>query len=121
MAEHFATIDDYIASCPPPVQTRLRKIRKTIMSAAPGSKQGIKYNMPTIMLDDLPLVHFAAWKHHIALYPIPESDASFAKAVAPYRGDKDAAKFPHGDDLPLELIERITKILLKQRAENSRH
>ena len=118
MAPRFATMDDYIASCPQQVQTRLKKISKTIMKLAPGSEEGIKYNMPTIMLDGLPLVHFAAWKHHIALYPIPEADASFAKAVAPYRGDKDAAKFPHHEDVPYDLIERITKILVAQRSSH---
>ena len=109
------TIHDYLAAQPEPVRERLAEIRRRILAAVPGSGEAIKYKMPTITLDGQSLVHFAAWKQHIAFYPVPVGDADFERDIAPYRGAKDAGHFTHKDPIPYELIDRLVQLLLARR------
>jgi len=109
------TIDSYVAAQPADVRERLVEIRRRIHAVVPGAGETIKYKMPTITLDGGSLVHFAAWKKHIAFYPIRSGDATFERDIAPYRGAKDAAHFPHNEPMPYELIERLVLSLVATR------
>jgi len=41
------------------------KVRETIIKAAPESEEAIKYGIPTFVLSNKNLVHFAGYKTHI--------------------------------------------------------
>ncbi len=110
------TVDAYVAAQPAEVRARLAEIRRRIHAAVPGAGEAIRYRMPTIMLDGGPLVHFAAWKRHIAFYPVPDGDEAFARDIAPYRGAKDAAQFRHAEPIPYELVDRLVGHLVAARA-----
>lgn len=86
-------IDDYIAGFPPEKRTILEKIRTTIRNAAPEAKEVISYRMPTFTKNGV-LVHFAAFKNHIGLYPPVSGDAELEEALAPYAGEKGNLRFP---------------------------
>ena len=60
------------------------------------------------------LVYFAAWKKHIGLYPPISGDKALEKAVARYAGPKGNLQFPLDEPMPLDLIERIVKLRVKQ-------
>lgn len=115
-AARFETIDEYIASFPEEVQVILRKVRKTIRSNVPGGEEKVRYNMPAVMLGGRYAVHFAAWKHHLGLYPIPKTDEALEQELAPYRAAKDAINFPYNKPIPYELIGRVTAYIVKLRA-----
>lgn len=115
MPATFATIDDYIASYPEEVQTILQGVRRAIRAAVPEPGETISYQMPTITMDGSALVYFAAWKHHIGMYPIPGADGQLERDLAPYRGAKDAVKFAYRNPIPYELIERVTELLVARR------
>ena len=110
-----ATIDDYISSQPPEVQELLNEIRRAIHDAVPGAGERISYQMPTITLDGSSLVHFAAWKHHIGLYPLPEADDQLVAELAPYSTGQGTARFPLDQPVPYELIARVAQQLAQQR------
>ncbi|XGU20181.1 iron chaperone [Rhodococcus sp. 3Y1] len=76
MAE-FVTIDEYIASFPTDVQPALESIRETIHNTVPGLDETISYQMPTMTVNGKNLIHFAGWKNHISMYPLPAGDAEF--------------------------------------------
>jgi uncharacterized protein YdhG (YjbR/CyaY superfamily) len=65
------TIDAYISSCPADAQLLLEQVRRTIRNAVPAAGETISYGMPTITFNGRDLVSFAAWMHHIGLYPLP--------------------------------------------------
>ena len=118
MAPQFATIDDYIASYPDDVQSILEEVRRTIRSAVPAPGETISYAMPTITLDGKPLVYFAAWKHHIGIYPpIPEIDPELDQELAPYRAAKGTLKFPLREPIPYDLIGRVVALLVSERVK----
>jgi len=115
MAATFATIDEYISSFPDDVQIILREVRQAILNAAPAADEAISYQIPTITLSGRNLVHFAAWKHHIGLYPIPTADEAFEQKIAPYRAARGTARFPLQKPIPYDLIERVEGLLVEQR------
>ena len=115
VADKFTTVDDYISSFPDDVQVILQKVRRTIKKVVPAADEKISYQIPTITLDGSYLVYFAAWKHHIAVYPLPTADEAFERELAPYKTGKGTAKFPLQGPIPYDLIERLVALLVEQR------
>ncbi|MCB0033608.1 MAG: DUF1801 domain-containing protein [Anaerolineales bacterium] len=103
----FQTIDDYIATHDPEVQAILQQIRATIHAAAPEAEEAISYQMPTFKLQGN-LIHFAAYKSHIGLYPTPSGIEGFEEELAPYKRAKGSIRFPLDQPIPYELISQIT-------------
>lgn len=118
MANRFATIDDYISSFPEDVQVILEEVRRTIRNVVPTAGETISYQIPTITINGKYLVYFAAWKHHISLYPIPAADEAFEQELAPYRAAKGTVRFPFRKPIPYDLIERMVALLVKQRLDS---
>lgn len=100
-------VDAYVAQFPPEVETRLRQLRAVIVDRLPEAQQKIRYGMPAVMLDGRYGLHFAGWKKHIAIYPVPPLGEPLESEAARYRTGKDAMRFPHTQELPYELVERI--------------
>lgn len=109
------TVDAYIEACPEEVREILRRVRGAIHSVVPGAGERISYQMPTITLDGRSLVHFAAWKHHIGLYPLPAVDGDLQRELAPYDTGKGTARFPLDQPVPYELIRKIAERLVERR------
>ena len=103
------TIDEYIDRCAPQAQPILRRVRATIAKAAPEATETISYGMPAFKLRRI-LVYFAAFKHHIGLYPPVKGDASLEKAVAPYAGEKGNLRFPIEQKIPYAWIAQDREV-----------
>lgn len=112
-----ADIDDYIAGFPPEVQKVLKRIRTTIQKAVPAAEEAISYQIPTFRLHGKNLIHFAAFKEHVGLYPAPREDAEFKEELARYGGGKGTVQFPFDEPLPLDLIRRIARFRARQLAQ----
>lgn len=106
-------IDDYIADFPPDVQKILQKIRAAIHKAAPEAVETISYQIPTFDLNGH-LIHFAAYKNHIGLYPAPSGIVKFKKELAPYESAKGSVRLPLDQPIPYDLITKIVKFRLKE-------
>ena len=113
------SIDEYISAFPPEVQVILQQVRKVVRGAAPGAQETISYQIPAFKLNGV-LVYFAAFKKHIGFYPPVRGDARLEKAVAPYAGEKGNLRFPLDQPIPFALIERITKLRVKQNVAKAR-
>ena len=111
-------IDEYIANFPDDVQKVLEKIRRTIRKAAPDAREAIKYQMPTFILNGN-LIHFAAFKKHIGLYPSPRGVEEFKDELAPFEGAKSTLRFPLDKPIPFDLISRIVKFRVQKTLERS--
>ncbi len=112
MAEKFGTIDEYIASFPPEVQTILEQVRNSIRKAAPGTEETISYQIPTFKLNGKYVVYFGAWTHHIGLYPIPDVDEGLEAEMSKYKAGKGTLRFPLEESIPYELIEKVVAALV---------
>jgi uncharacterized protein YdhG (YjbR/CyaY superfamily) len=112
VAGKYATVDEYLGSFSPEVRDVLEEVRRTIKKVAPEAGEKISYDIPTATIDGKPLVYFAAWKHHLAVYPVPGGDAAFEKELAPYRAAKGTLRFPYAKPIPYELIGKVVEHLL---------
>jgi uncharacterized protein YdhG (YjbR/CyaY superfamily) len=115
VADKFANVDDYIGSFPEDVQVILEEVRRRIRNVAPSADELITYEIPALAIDGRSLVHFAAWKHHISLYPVPAADGAFGRELERYRAGKGTLSFPLQEPIPYDLIERVVALLLTQR------
>ena len=111
-------IDEYIASFSPEVQSILEKIRSTIREAAPEAEEKISYQMPTFALMGN-LIHFAAFKKHIGLYPPVEGDEKLKAETSRYKNERGNLRFPLDEPMPYGLIGRIVKFRVKEQLERA--
>lgn len=107
--QNFDSIDSYISTFPKDIQVTLEKIRQIIHKASPTAVEAIRYGMPTFRLNNKNLIHFAAYKNHIGLYPTPGPILKFAKELKGFKTSKGAIQFPLNKPVSYNLIERIVE------------
>ena len=102
------TIDDYISMQSEELWPLLNQIRNTIREALPYAEERISWSMPTYW-NKQNIIHFAAFKKHIGLYPGDKAVDHFSEKLTEYKTSKGAVQFPYSKPLPLELITEIAK------------
>ena len=103
-------IDEYINNQDPEHRSNLYAVRDTIREQLPSAEEKISWSMPTWWKGHN-IIHFAAAKRHIGIYPGPEAVENFAGELTK-RGlkfCKRVIQIPYGDNLPLELIAEISR------------
>jgi uncharacterized protein YdhG (YjbR/CyaY superfamily) len=115
----YNSIDEYIATFPEDVQSKLKKIREVIRAAAPDAQERISYQMPTFAMEGN-LVHFAAHSNHIGFYPTPSGIEKFKKELSVYQGAKGSVQFPLDRPIPYDLIGEIVKYRVKENLEKAK-
>jgi uncharacterized protein YdhG (YjbR/CyaY superfamily) len=102
------SVDSYIAACPANVRPVLQKIRAIVRTEAPDAEERISYRMPAFFLNGA-VIYYAAFAHHIGIFPPMKSDASLKKDLAPYLGPKGNLRFPLAEKIPYALIRRVVQ------------
>jgi uncharacterized protein YdhG (YjbR/CyaY superfamily) len=115
MAAAPETVDDYVASFPPEVRDVLERVRGAIHAGVPAGEERVRYGMGAVMLGGRYAIHFAGWKHHVGLYPVPAFDGPLETEVAPYRSKKDTVNFRYADPVPYDLITRMSREIVRMR------
>lgn len=110
-----ATVAEYIARQEKKTQAILKKLRATVLKAAPDAEERISYQMPAYFLKGV-LVYFAAWEKHIGLYPGTEAIEEFAGDIAAYVHAKGSVQFPLDRPIPYGLVTRIVKFRVTQKS-----
>ena len=90
-------IDEYIRKQDETIQPRLNGIRDTIHAAIPDAVEKISYQMPTFW-KGRNIIHFAAAKRHIGIYPGAEAVKHFAATLDKkgIKHSKGAIQLPYG-------------------------
>jgi uncharacterized protein YdhG (YjbR/CyaY superfamily) len=109
MAEQFDNVDDYVAAQPQPVREILDALRARVRARLPAATESISYGIPTFKVGGKALLYVAAWKHHIAVYPVPDGDGALERDVARYRSGKGTLKFMLAEPFPFELFDRLVQ------------
>jgi len=106
----MTTIEEYIAQAPEEHREVLRRVRETILAAAPDCTEKISWDMPTFWQGEN-LIHFAAFKNHLGLYPGEDGVKAFSERLAAegYKFSKGAIQFPWTRPIPYELIADVTR------------
>lgn len=101
-------VDEYIAAQDEAVQPKLREIRGILRSELPDALEKISWSMPTYW-KGRNLIHFAASKKHLGLYPGDEATAAFAEELKDFDVSKGTIRLPYDRELPEELIRKIAR------------
>ena len=101
-------VDEYIAAQDEAVQPKLREIREILRSELPDALEKISWSMPTYW-KGRNLIHFAAAKKHLGLYPGDEATAAFAEELKDFDVSKGTIRLPYDRELPEELIRKIAR------------
>ena len=108
--QHFClkpkSTDDYILMQPEELRARLETVRDTIREAIPDAEERISWQMPTFWKGQN-IIHFAAAKKHIGLYPGGEATEVFREQLKGYEVSKGTIRLPHNKELPIDLIRDI--------------
>ena len=110
------SVDEYIQQFPANIQSILQEIRSVIRASAPDAQERISYQMPTYTMKKN-LIHFAAFKNHIGLYPTPSGAKEFENELLAYVRGKGSVQFPLDKPMPLDLIRRIVLFRVQSEGE----
>lgn len=109
-------IDEYIANQDEEIQAKLHEIRAIFQEALPEASEKISWSMPTFWKGKN-IIHFAAFKHHIGLYPGGKAVAIFAEELEEFYTSKGTIRLPYNQTLPVELIQKIAVWCYKEYAK----
>jgi len=103
-------VDEYIAAQPEHIRQDLRTVRLMLRMTMQiyGAVEKISWSMPTYW-KGRNLIHFAAQKNHLGIYPGPEAIKHFAPRLTKYKTSKGAIQFPY-KGLIGEHLSLITEI-----------
>ena len=101
-------IDEYIEAQQPMHKETLRLVHHAIRNALPNVTEKISWQMPTYWRGKN-LIHFAAQKNHIGIYPGADAVEYFQLRLANYKTSKGAIQFPYNSFGP-EQLDLITEI-----------
>jgi len=68
----------------------------------------ISWSMPTYWRRHN-IIHFAAFKNHIGLYPGAKAIENFSDRLTEYKTSKGAVQLPYSKPIPFQLIAEIAK------------
>ena len=90
------------------MQPKLRELRQILSAAIPEAEERISWGMPTYW-KGRNIIHFAAGKRHIGVYPGPDAVIEFAARLQGYKTSKGAIQLPNDQELPLDLVAHIAR------------
>lgn len=117
---NFQSIDEYIAACPEQSRSYVQTIRDIVKSMAPQAKEKISYQIACFELNGKNLIHFAGWKMHVSMYPVPTGSEAFNKEISKYADGKGTIKFMLDESLPVNLIQQIVKFRIADNLKNEK-
>ncbi|MFM9873087.1 MAG: iron chaperone [Fimbriimonadaceae bacterium] len=119
------TIDDYFDQFDGPTLDVLERLRALMREEVPEGVEAISYKIPTIRIPGLRrrsgnLVHFAAFKDHVSIYPRSRAvDEVMGDEVGPFASGSGTLLFRLDDDIPYDLIRRVVRVLYEEAVKTS--
>ena len=107
------TVEEYIEAQEETVRPRLREIRDILRKALPEAEECISWSMPTYR-KGRNIIHFAAAKKHIGIYPGGEATTVFAEELAGMDVSKGTIRLAHDQEIPAALIDKIARWCYKE-------
>jgi len=110
----YESVDVYLQDVPEPARKELERIRELVRKNVPEATEEISYMMPTFKYKKKPLLYYAAFKHHLSLFPTSGPTESLKHELSVYQTSKGTIKFSVGNALPTDLIEKIIQCRIRE-------
>lgn len=108
-----AKITAYINAEPVPARKMLKQVRALVRKLVPKASEKLAWKMPTFHLDGN-LLHYAAFKNHMSIFPGTDAILAFKKELMPYQTSRGTIQFPYSERIPVGLISKIVKFCVKR-------
>lgn len=104
-------IDQYLKKSATPTQIKeLGKIRRIAKQLSPEAEDTISYGIPTIKYKGKNLIHFAAFKNHMSLFPGSRPIEMLSKKLTKFKVSKGTIQFTEAEPIPEELIKEVIRL-----------
>lgn len=112
-----AAVEAHLAALPQPQQDTLRVVRAHLRTVLPDAEEGMKYNMPSFIVDGVAVASYEGFKQHCSYFPC---SGGILAATGPLKGGTPAGKgtlqFPVDQPLPLVTVRKLVKARLAELA-----
>lgn len=103
-----AAVTAYLDNLPAHARERVDQVRAAVHGVVPDLAEKIAYGILTFTVDGRTAFHTGGYAGHTGLYPVPE-DPALSERAAPWVAGKGTLKFPHSEELPIDLIEDVAQ------------
>jgi len=107
-------IDEYLATTNNKDTASLQHIRKLVHELASPVEETKGYGIPTFKYKGKNLLHFAAYKDHLSLFPASSAIETYKKELADFSISKGTVQFTADHQLSDSLLK---KIILHRKSE----
>lgn len=108
--KEYKNIDDYLQQLNESDRAELQRVRKLIQQTVPEAEETISYGMPTFKYKGKPLMHFAAFKDHLSIFPTAEPIAELQDQLKEFATGKGTLQYTVQKPIPNELIKQLLEI-----------
>ena len=109
----MSVIDEYLADVTPTQKTALEHIRKTVKQHVPDAEEVISYGMPTFKYRGKPLLHIAAFKDHLSVFPTADPKLLKIDGLATFQTSKGTLQFTEDNPIPDTIIKEIVEVRIE--------
>ena len=106
----MSVIDEYLVNLPEAQRKALEHVRELVKSEVPDATETIGYGIPTLKYKNKNLIHFAAFKDHLSIFPTVAPLDELADELKDYRKSKGTLQFTEDKPMPDELIIKLVCI-----------
>lgn len=114
----MTVIDDYLSNLAPEQRIALERIRAIAKKTLPDLTETIGYGMPVLRYKEKYLLGFAAFKHHMSIFPGASPIASTQSKLRGFKTAKGTIQFtldnPIPDDILVEIMLESAKKITDQ-------
>lgn len=100
-------VDIYLENATPSQRNVLQHIREVIHELIPETEEAIAYAMPTFRYKGKNIVHFAAFKNHMSLFPTPEPIDALKERLKEFKTSKGTIQFSESNPIPDDLLRDL--------------
>ncbi|MFZ9141726.1 MAG: hypothetical protein ACO27C_04290 [Candidatus Limnocylindrus sp.] len=114
----MATVREYLDALPAKEAKSLRRVRDAALAAGPGGRAAISYGVIGIVFPNGARIHCGARRGGLSLYP-GHTGREFAAELADFKIAGTTIHFTPDHELPITLIKRITKAIIRKADERA--
>ena len=107
------SVDDYFITLSPEQRSELERVREIVQATVPDSELVMSYGTPTVRYKGKNLIHFAAFKTHMSIFPGAEAVELLKDQLAGYKVSKGTIQYSLERPLPDKIIVEATNISVK--------
>lgn len=103
----MTVIDDYLKDIKPSQRAELQRIRNIVKQLVPMAEETISYGVPTFKYHGQLLLHVAAFKGHMSVFPGPEEVEAVKERLSKFKISKGTIQFTESDPIPEDIIKKF--------------